>query len=150
MMSSILFRGESFFWYESGQVEDVLIRNNHFEHCAYSGEEHAVLNITPRLGKSFNQTQTYDHNIRFENNTIETFGNRIVWADRVDGLTISGNKIIQTQDGQPVNSDASLFDFTNCKNVQIDGNVYEGNHKRFVKADSVTKRTIQVKNNKGF
>ena len=150
MMSSILFRGESFFWFESGQVEDVLIRNNRFEHCAYSGVEHAVLYITPRLGKSFNQTQPYDRNIRFENNTIETFGNRIVWADRVDGLTISGNKIIQTHDGQPVHPNAYRFDFTNCKNVQVNDNNYEGSNKRSVKADSCTKRTLLLKNNNGF
>ena len=33
-MSSIFFRGEMFHWYESGAVEDVLIRNNRFDYCA--------------------------------------------------------------------------------------------------------------------
>ena len=73
MMSSILFRGETFFWFESGSVEDVLIQNNTFDYFAYAGKEHAALYITPRLGKTFNQAQSYDRNIRFENNIIKTF-----------------------------------------------------------------------------
>lgn len=85
MMSSILFRGESYYWFESGAVKDVLIRNNEFKYCAYSGSEHAVMYVTPRLGKNFDSNIIYDRNIRFENNKIETFDNRIVIADRVDG-----------------------------------------------------------------
>lgn len=150
MMSAILFRGESFFWYESGQVEDATIRNNRFEHCAYSGEEHAVLYITPRLGKTFDKTIPYDRNIRFINNIIETFGNRIVWADRAEGLVISGNTIKQTNDGKPVHPQAALFDFANCRDVQLTKNVYTGNHAKFIQADSASQQTLQSKNNKGF
>ncbi len=88
MMSSIFFRGETYFWFESGAVQDVTIRNNTFDYCAHSGAEHAVLYITPRSGDGFDESELFDRNIRFENNTVKTFGNRIVWADRVEGLSI--------------------------------------------------------------
>jgi hypothetical protein len=114
MMSSILFRGETFFWYESGNVEDVLIQNNTFNYCAYSGSEHAVMYITPRLGKTFDQTELFDRNIRFINNTITTFDSRIVIADRVEGLVINGNKIIKTGNAKTLYPDAPLFELTNC------------------------------------
>lgn len=150
MMSSIFFRGESFFWFESGAVEDVLIRDNRFENCAYSHMEHAVMWVTPRLGKSFDQNECFDRNIRFENNTINTFDNRIVWADRVDGLVITGNKIRQTQDAKPMRPDAHLFDFKNCRNVEISNNSYEGTHTRHVLADESTRSTLKVEGNNGI
>lgn len=150
MMSSIFFRGESFFWYESGAVSDVVIRNNRFNHCAYSGMEHAVLWITPRLGKTFDQNALYDRNIRFENNTIETFDNRIVWADRVDGLIISGNKIKQTDEAEPLHPDAHLFEFANCRDVVIKDNQYDGANTKSIQADEATRKTMRVEANEGF
>ena len=150
MMSSIFFRGESFFWFESGGVKDVLVQNNRFEHCVYSGVEQAVMWITPRLGAGFDQDALYDRNIRFVNNTINTFDNRIVWADRVDGLIIKGNTITQTHTGEPLRPNAHLFDFTNCRNVSITDNEYKGTHTKSVLADKATKASLRVKGNQGF
>lgn len=150
MMSSIMFRGESFFWFESGAVEDVLIRNNHFTQCAFGGTEHAVLNISPRLGSHFDQNATYDRNIRFEDNTIETYDNRIVWADRVDGLEVKGNTIKQTYEVKPQFPNAPMIDIVNSRNVVITKNVYEGDKKEFVKTDESSKPTVKVYKNKGF
>lgn len=149
MMSAVFFRGESFYWFESGTVEDVLIRNNRFEYCAYAGDEHSILRITPRLGKTFDATQTYDRNIRFENNTISTFDNRIVWADRVDGLVIKGNTITQSN-GKPLYPDAPLFEFTYCKNIKISDNSYTGDAKEFLKVDTTSQSNLELKNNQGF
>ncbi len=150
MMSSIMLRGETFFWFESGNVEDVIIRNNHFTRCAYAGSEHAVLNVSPRLGKSFDQTMTYDRNILFENNIIETFDNRVVWADRLDGLIIRGNTIRQTFTDKPLFPDAFMFDMVNCDNIQIINNTYEGNNTNIIKVDSPSSNNLVIKNNKGF
>ncbi|MCL5245317.1 right-handed parallel beta-helix repeat-containing protein [Cellulophaga sp. 20_2_10] len=151
MMSSIMLRGETFYWFESGNVEDVIIRNNNFVDCAYGGaSEHAILKVSPRLGKTFSDTDLYDRNITFENNTIETFGNRIVWADRVDGLTIKGNTIKQTTTFKPQFPDAYLFDLINCKNVEIISNTYKGAVTNGVQADKTSKKTLKVKKNKGF
>lgn len=152
MMAAVFFRGETYYWFESGGVEDVLIRNNNFEYCAYSGNDQAVLYVTPRLGKTFDETQFFDRNIRFENNTIKNFNNRIVIADRVDGLTISGNKITETssQEKPLINPGAALFTLTHCKNVKIFKNKYKGKHTKVMDVDSTTKSTLKVKKNKGF
>lgn len=150
MMSSIFFRGESFFWYESGAVGDVLIHNNRFEYCAYSAMEHAVLNITPRLGKTFDTAIAYDRNIRFEYNEISTFDNRVVWADRVEGLQIIGNKIKQTNDTPQLHPDAPVFDFRNCQNVTLSGNEYEGTATVRLKADQKTQESLHLENNRGL
>lgn len=150
MMSSIFFRGESFFWFESGAVNDVLIQNNTFEYIAYSGSEHSVLNITPRLGKTFDQSITYDRNISFINNTIRTFGNRIVMADRVDGLIIKNNKIIKTYGVPELYPATPLIELTNCQNTLIQGNSYEGGSETGIKADEQSDLTLSVRRNKNF
>ncbi|WP_152285733.1 alpha-1,3-galactosidase-related protein [Flavicella marina] len=150
MMSSIMLRGETYYWFESGNVEEVIIRNNRFEYCAYSGSEHAVLKVSPRLGKAFDQTASYDRNILFENNEIKTFDNRIVWADRVDGLIIRNNTIEQTNTEKPQFPDAYMFDLIHCKNVEIYKNKYIGDCKNGIKADETSKKTLKVKRNKGF
>ena len=142
MMSSILFRGETFFWYESGAVEDVLIRNNTFDYVAYAGKPHAVLNITPRLSTSFNQDEIYDRNIRFENNTINSFGNRIVWADRVGGLTVSGNTINRNINQPVLHPDSPLFEFVNSENIELKNNTYNGKVQRVLIVDDSSKGTL--------
>ncbi|NJB83557.1 right-handed parallel beta-helix repeat-containing protein [Wenyingzhuangia aestuarii] len=151
MMSSIMLRGESYFWYESGGVEDVLIRNNRFVHCAYGGaSDHAVLKISPRLGKTFNQTALYDRNIVFENNTIETFDNCIIWADRVEGLIVRGNTIKQTTTEKPQYPNQPIFYLKNSKDVLITKNKYNGNVTKSFEVDATTQKTLKVKRNKGF
>ena len=150
MMSSIMLRGETFYWFESGNVEEVIIRNNRFVDCAYGGMEHAILKVSPRLGKTFDKTITYDRNITFENNQIETFGNRIIWADRVDGLTIKGNTIKQTTTFKAQFPNAYLFDLIHCNNVEITKNSYSGNHKNVLNADEASKKNLKFKKNKGL
>lgn len=150
MMSAIQLRGDNFYWFESGAVNDVTIRNNHFVHCAYSGAESAILYVTPRLGKVFDENATFDRNIRFENNTIETFGNRIIWADRVNGLTITGNKITKTKEAAELYPEAPIFDLVNCSNVEISKNTYTGNCQTPILTDKKSKENLEIKDNKGF
>lgn len=150
MMSSILFRGESFYWYESGAVEDVVIQNNEFTNCATSGKEHAVMWITPRLGKDYSVEEGYDHGIKFINNTINTFDSRIVRADRAVKLLIKGNVITQTKDMKPIFPDRPMFDLLNCEDVEISNNTYKGDEKTGIVADEKSAKTLKVKGNKGF
>ncbi|MGB5436525.1 MAG: right-handed parallel beta-helix repeat-containing protein [Maribacter sp.] len=150
MMSSILLRGETFFWYESGAVNDVVIRNNTFKYVAYSGSPHAVLTITPRLAITFDKTMLYDSNILFEYNTIENFDSAIIWADRVNGLTIRKNTIKRTNDAEALYPGRPQFELVNSKNVVIEKNSYEGSPVKFIEADETSRATLSLKKNKGF
>ena len=142
MMASILFRGETFNWFEAGAVGDILIQNNTFEYNSYSAAEQAVMYITPKLGKTFDQTASYDKNIRFINNKISSHGGRIVWADRVDGLLIEGNEITRDIDKPSLYPDAPVFDLVNSKNVIIKNNSYKGEYKQVIKADKQSKKSL--------
>ncbi|MGY5351038.1 alpha-1,3-galactosidase-related protein [Wenyingzhuangia sp. IMCC45533] len=149
-MSSIGLRGETVNWYESGAVEDVIIRNNYFYDCAHGATDHSVLWISPKLNKKYNQEEIYDRNIIFENNTIETFNNRIVWADRVENLIIRNNKITQTKNVKAQYPDTPMFELINSKNVEISKNVYKGDQIKVLTADENSKKSLKFKRNKGF
>lgn len=145
MMSAILLRGETHFWFESGAVEDVLIQNNTFENCADCGTRHAVLYVTPRLGKQFDPTQTYDRNIRFINNTINSFNPRVIWADRVEGLLVKGNRIIRNTEKEPIFPRDPVYELVNCRNVRIEDNLYSGKAPfTLLKADAVSQKTCKI------
>ncbi len=151
MMSAVLFRGESYFWFESGAVEDVVIRNNYFKNAGDCGTKHAALYITPKLGESFDKKVTFDKNIIFEGNTIDSYLPRIVIAESTEGLMVKDNKIICNSDGiAPFPSDP-LFDLSNCKDVVIEGNEYIGEEpENVMECDKVSKSTLTTSNNRGF
>ncbi|NDP22220.1 MAG: right-handed parallel beta-helix repeat-containing protein [Paludibacter sp.] len=150
MMASILIRAEASLWYESGAVENVLIRNNKFENCVLGGSKQAVLLISPKLNNKFDNSILVDKNIVFENNTINTFNPLIVDAMRVNNLTIRNNEIIQNSDFLPFNSGAALLNIENCKMVLLDGNKYIGNNDRLLKIDLLSKPTSVINGENGF
>ena len=154
MMAAILFRAEGFFWFESGAVNDVVIRENEFKNCVYSGSQQAVLYVTPRFSRKLTFTKIIDKNIRFENNKINTFGNRIVWAYRVENLTIKNNEIVQNNSLPQLFPNAPVFDLKNCKNVNLIKNTYSSaqskNKENIINADETTLKTLTRKGNKGF
>jgi hypothetical protein len=150
MMSAVFLRGESKYWYESGNVEDVLIRNNYFDYCAYSGMDHAVLRVTPRLGDQFASDSSFDRNIRFVGNSIRNFGNRMVWVDRVAGLHIINNTFVQTAEAPVLHPDTPLIELTFCSDVRIEGNVYHGPNARSLAVDPASAASLSLKNNQGF
>ncbi len=150
MMSGVLFRGESKFWYESGAVEDVLIKGNTFHNAGDCGTTHAALYVTPLLGDEFDHTESYDRNIRFVGNTIDSFNPRIVIADRVEGLVVADNKIIRNDDFKPIDADAPLFELKNCVNCRVENNQYRGvplGRKSELKADVLSQKTLLFKGN---
>ena len=150
MMASILIRGEASMWYESGAVENVIIRNNKFENCVMGGGKQAILLISPKLGNNYDEKLYFDKNITFENNTINTFDNMIVDGSRVDGLKVLNNKIYQNNDYKPLNKESSLINIRNCRNITIEGNTYEGENKSVLQMDSTSKTTSKIRGINGF
>lgn len=151
MMSAILFRGETFFWFESGAVNDVTIRNNKFKNYADCGKPHAAIYITPRLGENFDQTECYDKNIQIINNEIDGFNPRAVWADRAENLIIKDNKINLNDEEKAPFPDAPVFQLENCKNIIIEGNTHTGlKPAKVLQADKKSRETLILKGNKNL
>ncbi|MFI3280909.1 MAG: right-handed parallel beta-helix repeat-containing protein [Rikenellaceae bacterium] len=150
MMSGVLLRGETFFWYESGAVEDLLIRGNTFYNAADCGTKHAALYITPRLGEAFDSTVGYDRNIRFVDNKIVGSNPRVVIADRAVDLLIEGNSIEINDNYTAPFSNSELYELTNCQGVKICNNHYAGeplNGSNEIKADKKSLETLTYRDN---
>jgi len=99
--SAILIAGDANYWYESGAVTDVVIRNNEFRTpCNSSSYQfcNAVISIFPEVPEP-DSLHPYHKNIRIENNTFHPSDYPILFASSVNGfdacknVEISGNQI---------------------------------------------------------
>jgi hypothetical protein len=127
MMAGVRICGDANYWFESGPVEEVLIRGNTFEDLAIGGHNpQAILQIDPIIDKKYRNNGFFHRNIVFEENVIKTFDPLIVYALSVDGLSILNNTIIQTNTYEPIFSDLSQFDIQHSRGVVLRGNVYTG------------------------
>ena len=90
--AAILLESDSYYWYESGAIKNLVIRNNEFYDCAYRSEwGEAVISVVspPVICDDF-----YLHeNIVIEKNLFDNCP-CAVNAVSVDGLGIKDNKFI--------------------------------------------------------
>ncbi len=149
MMAGILIAGDANKWFESGNVSEVIIRNNTFVNMGKGGNApQSVLQISPEIPKDKRKGGFFHGKIVFENNTIQTFDNQVIYALSVKELIIRNNKFVQTKDYTPIYKGLSYIDIQNCKDVDIYGNTYEGEGIREVSATQCLH--IKLKNQKGF
>ena len=123
MMTSVLMRDEIAFWYESGAVEDVLIKDNIFGDCVTGCSDYGVITISPRIKEPFTKAP-WDRNIRIISNNFRTFDNILVQAYNVDGLVIKDNSYTKSGTYPAFNPDAKPIYTENCKNVLIEDNEF--------------------------
>ncbi len=149
MMAGVLIAGDANKWCESGDVSDVVIRNNTFVNIGKGGgNPQSVLQISPEIAPEYRGKDYYHGRIVFENNTVRTFDSQVIYGLSVENLIIRNNTFIQSKDYEPVFKGLSFFDFQNCKNVHIQGNTYEGEGDAEVSAQNC--ENILLKRQKGF
>lgn len=149
-MHGILIEGDNNKWYESGAVQDVVIRNNVFENIGYSLREAYPLLASPLLKADQHMGEgQYHRNIRFVDNTLKSFTGQMVKAQSVQGLEITGNKI-EFSTYYPAHTQGAAIDLNYCDAVTIDDNTAEGfdNEIGIEKTDDSTR--IAIKQNTGF
>ncbi|PXA05306.1 right-handed parallel beta-helix repeat-containing protein [Coraliomargarita sinensis] len=139
-MMSILIEGDNHFWYESGAVTDVTIRDNVFiGHSPYA----PLLKLAPMQRGAPAIQPPYHQNIRILNNRIEAASNKLIEARRIEGLEFSGNTVSYNEDlkGEPT------IHLTACEDASFIGN-------RFAEATEikVTPETtsVRIEGNKGL
>ena len=126
--TAILVEGDVNYWYESGAINDLVIRNNVFEDCfssGYAGEwGHAAITIHPSFKPQSEDDEAYHRNIRIENNVFKSFDYPILYARSVRGLTFSGNTLSRTTTYPPFAQNQATFVLDGCRDVRIEGNTY--------------------------
>ncbi|MEJ0103264.1 MAG: right-handed parallel beta-helix repeat-containing protein [Bacteroidota bacterium] len=117
-MPAIMIGDDAMGWYESGPVEDVVIRNNNFEECAYgSAPDNYVIAIVPENHLLLKDYYVH-HNIRIENNTFKVYDAPLLTARSTDGLVFSNNNIVQS-DFMQRGGNKNAFNLVACKKITI-------------------------------
>jgi hypothetical protein len=131
--------GDANYWFESGAVRDVLIRNNEFGDCCYGAPYwgRAVIDIDPEIADPQKNPDCFHRNIRIENNRFFTFDTGILFARSVDGLVFSGNTVRRTDSYPPTGRMNEPLTFEACRNVQVHDNNFDDSipEKRMLEPD---------------
>lgn len=123
--SAILISGDANGWFESGAVNDVLIRNNTFSDlCNTSPYQfcEAIISVYPIIPKLDESTPAFHKNIRIINNQFHPFDYPVLFARSVDGIIFQNNQITRSYNFKPYHNRQYTFSFEYCKNVKIEGN----------------------------
>ncbi len=123
-MHAILIADDATSWYESGPVQDVLIRNNTFVDCGYnSGDGNYVIAIVP---ENHQPVQKYwvHKNIRIEGNTFKIYDYPVLTARSTNGLSFVNNTILNTG-FLPAKAQRASIALNACTNVNIKANHFE-------------------------
>ena len=127
--TAILIEGDVNYWYESGAVGDLLIRNNVFEDCFSSGYGgdwgHAVITIHPSHQPQSEDDEPYHRNIRIENNAFHTFDYPLLFARSVRGLRFADNTVTRTTSYAPFAVNKATFWLDGCREVLMENNSYD-------------------------
>lgn len=150
MMAGIIIAGDANSWFESGNVSDVIIRNNTFVNMGKGGEApQSVLQISPEIPKSERERGYYHGKIIFENNLVKTFDSQVIYALSVKDLIIRNNTFVSTKDYKPIFNDLAFIDIQNCKNIEVQGNSFEGDYHK-AEVSVIDCGYINLKKQKGF
>lgn len=144
MMTSILFEGDLDFWFESGAVSNVVIRNNTFLDNCYGGNKGSVIWINPHQRRTI-AGQPYERNIVIENNSFRTFDPSIVDARSVGGLIIRNNTIEASGTYPSIQPNMSTFTLKECIDSRIYGNKIKGKGTIAVNMDEISESSAKTK-----
>ena len=117
MSYAIHIAGDCNSWYESGPVEDVHIRGNHFKNAAYAGGP--VIAVEPNFAKA---ATTYHNGILIEDNLFELHEERFLWALGVENLVFRNNRYIRNENipTHSVVGEKGILIGAGCKDLYIE------------------------------
>lgn len=126
--SAILIAGDANYWFESGGVTDVLIRDNDFtDECLTSMYQfcEGIISIYPEIPQPDPVKPCFHRNIRIENNRFSLFDYPVLYARSVDNLTFTGNTLQRSYLYEPWHPRKTSITLEACKNVNIKENQIE-------------------------
>ncbi len=116
MMCGLHFTGDANDWFESGPVNDVLIKGNNFKNSAYTGG--AAIIISPHIK---GDAAPFHKNIKIEENTFELHEERFLSAQYAENLIMRNNKFIKNLAFPSHNKvGENGISLKNCKNISAE------------------------------
>jgi hypothetical protein len=144
--AGVMTAGDANYWFESGPVKNLIIRNNLFEDQGLCVGNAPILSFEPQVGNQIDTTWYYHQNIVFENNTINTFSRILVQARSVKNFIFRNNEINKSLNYPSASDDGPVFDFSGCSDVLIDNNKYNWGKKATINAQNGSVRIHSINN----
>ncbi|MBN8218004.1 MAG: hypothetical protein J0L75_15285 [Spirochaetes bacterium] len=120
--AALLFEGDTNYWFESGPVEDVEVRDNFFDECNYGVWGKALFQFTPRVPRP-EPGLSFHRNIRIHHNRIKAIFYPLLHAESVEGLSFTENRV-EKGDSYPLRLGAAPFSVQpDCSPVVEKGNL---------------------------
>ena len=151
-MSGLRNWGEMNFFNESGRVRDVLITKNTFENVCRVGNGQVAIVIFPQI-KKFNSDgdrKYYNSNIKIVDNIFNTFDKGILFAQSVNGLEFSRNRILINNDFSPLFPEKPTIEIRESRNIHITQNEYQDFSPGTILIDEFSNLSAEIKANKNL
>lgn len=143
--AGVMIAGDANYWYESGPVKNVVIRNNLFDNLGVGPGFAPVLLVAPEI--EADSQWFYHNNIVFEGNTIITFARRLVELTSVQNFQFKNNTILKSEDYPVVtNITAPAFVLKGCKQIRIENNKYKWGGVASIQLDTLSSDVISNEN----
>ncbi|MDP0495654.1 MAG: hypothetical protein Q7Q73_05550 [Verrucomicrobiota bacterium JB024] len=125
--AAIKISGDANFWFESGAVRDVTIRDNTIVDCCYGPKPwgSAMIDIDPEIADPQKNPAAFHRNIRILGNTFRTFDPSVLYARSVDGLCFSNNTVELTTTYPEIGRHEAVINLEACTGLDICDNVID-------------------------
>lgn len=124
-MHAILIANDCNFWYESGPVTDVTIKNNKFIECGYNSFPNTYpIAIMPET-HNFVKDRYVHSNINIVDNEFVLFGPPLLFARSTENITFQGNTVTGVKQEDFPFSQMPMFFLEHTDNVRIRFNKIE-------------------------
>lgn len=122
--AGVKISGDANYWFESGAVRDVTIRNNTFTDLCYGPPEWgtAAIDIDPEIPDPWAAGRCFHRNIRILGNTFRVFDHGLLYARSVEGIEFSGNRVEWTSTHPPSAYVPCLLNFDACRRIVVRDN----------------------------
>jgi hypothetical protein len=135
-MAPILIADDASSWFESGAVNDILIRNNLFDYSNVTGG--GTITIAPE-NKELVEGKSVHRNIRIIGNEFRLNNSSLLNARSTEGLVFKDNKIVLAN-----GIEKPLIYLTACKNALIENNNVNIGGSPIVQISKMTQRNIKT------
>lgn len=95
--AAILVEGDANYWFESGAIQNITIKNNIFDNCAYVSDwGKAPIQVTPVVKKVEVGETRYHKKMLIADNKFYCFDERLIHASHIEEIIFTNNEITKT------------------------------------------------------
>lgn len=147
MMAGLKISGDANYWFESGPVDELIVRNNVFRGVGNGGGAHSVLHLDPVIYPSQRNTDNFYHGkVVFEGNTIYSYEDQVINILSAKDFTMRGNKFVRQSEHYTRCPGLPVIDLQYCGKVVVRDNDFSAwpQENTFVSVHDCVPETLEI------